>query len=582
MRPTLLTPFALVALVAATASAQMPGPSTPPNELRTIDGTRNNRENPLWGSAGAALLRTSPAAYGDGASSPAGADRPSARAVSNAVADQPTSLLDPSGASDFVWQWGQFLDHDITLTPVLSPAEVLSIPVPAGDAFFDPFHTGTATIPLDRSYYELDADGVRQQFNEITSFIDASNVYGSDVARANELRTMDGTGKLKTGSADLLPFNVNGLPNAPSADPSFFLAGDFRANEQAGLTAMHVLFVREHNYWAERIAAQQGDGQGGGQGDGNGSGRRDSRQRRSREGAGPGSGGPGGGGPDGGGPGGGSLTGDEIYEAARTIVAAEMQAISYREFLPVVLGRDALGPYAGYRQDVDATISNEFATAAYRFGHTMLSPTLLRIDGNGQTAPQGDLSLAAAFFNPANLLDGGGIDPLLRGLATQRAQRVDTLLVDDVRNFLFGPPGAGGFDLAALNIARGRDHGLADYNEVRRSYGLAERQGFRGITSDAALARSLRRLYRSIDDVDLWVAGLAEDRIQGALVGETFRAILVKQFEALRDGDRFWYQRSLPPGLVRLVNEQTLARVIRRNTGIGDELQRDVFHARNP
>ena len=599
MRALTFLPLGAALSLSSVALAQMPGPMAPgpmsngapgEREFRTVDGTRNNRENPLWGSANSQLVRSAPSAYGNGTDTPAGGSRPSARRISNAVADQAEPVSDPSGASDYVWQWGQFLDHDLTLTPVLHPAEFLQIPVPTGDAFFDPFSTGTATIPLDRSYYELDANGVRQQFNEITSYIDASNVYGSDIERANELRTMDGTGRLKTSAGDLLPFNVNGLPNAPSTDATFFLAGDFRANEQAGLTAMHTLFVREHNYWAERIAGQQGARPASNRDDG----RRDTRARRSRGGNGGGgpSGGPGqggggqggsGGGPnDHGGHGGQPLTGDEIYEAARAIVAAEMQAITYREFLPIVLGEDALAPYSGYRSDVDATITNEFATAAYRFGHTMLSPTLLRVDRNGQTIAQGNLELAAAFLDPTNITEGGGIDPILRGLAMQPAQRIDNQLVDGVRNFLFGPPGSGGFDLASLNIERGRDHGLADYNTVRRSNGLAPRTSFAEITSDATLARKLARLYRSIDDVDLWVAGLAEDRVPGALVGETFHTILKAQFEALRDGDRFWYERDLPPQLVALVNEQTLGRILRRNTRIGGELQRNVFLVRNP
>ena len=91
---------------------------------------------------------------------------------------------------------------------------------------------------------------------EITAFIDASNVYGSGEERAYALRTLDGTGKLKTTISevgDLLPYNTPGLANAPAATPNFFLAGHVRANEQIALTAMHTLFVREHNHWAPHL-----------------------------------------------------------------------------------------------------------------------------------------------------------------------------------------------------------------------------------------------------------------------------------------------------------------------------------------
>ena len=69
------------------------------------------------------------------------------------------------------------------------------------------------------------------------------------------------------------------------------------------------------------------------------------------------------------------------------------------------------------------------------------------------------------------MTDEGGIAPVLRGLAAQVQQSVDTQIVPDVRNFLFGPPGAGGLDLASLNIQRGRDHGLSDYNSMREASG---------------------------------------------------------------------------------------------------------------
>ena len=127
---------------------------------------------------------------------------------------------------------GQFVDHDIDITESIDPAEAFDINVPAGDPGFDLTGTGTQLIGLNRSFYKVDKEGVRQQVNDITAFIDASNVYGSDEERAFALRTLDRTGKLKMSDGDLLPFNTNGLANAPTAFASnFFLAGDVRANE---------------------------------------------------------------------------------------------------------------------------------------------------------------------------------------------------------------------------------------------------------------------------------------------------------------------------------------------------------------
>ncbi len=91
---------------------------------------------------------------------------------------------------------------------------------------------------------------------------------------------------------------------------------------------------------------------------------------------------------------------------------------------------------------------------------------------------------------------------MLRGLARQRAQEIDPFVVDAVRNFLFGPPGAGGFDLAALNIQRGRDHGLPSYNQARVEYGLAPVQTFADLTTNPAVQARLASVYATVEEVD--------------------------------------------------------------------------------
>lgn len=492
-----------------------------PRDLRSQDGSGNNRAHPEWGRTGSEMRRSTAVGYEDGAGSPAGAGRPSARAISNAVAAAEGSRPNARGASDFIWQWGQFLDHDLDLTLTADPKEPFNIDVPLGDPQFDPTGTGTATIPLSRSM-STTVGGVRQQVNAITVYIDASQVYGSDEETARALRTLDGTGRLRTSAGNLLPVD----------ESSFFVAGDIRVNEQVGLIAMQTLFLREHNAWADRIREDHPE-----------------------------------------------LADEQIYQQARAIVGAEMQVVTYNEFLPVLLGRGALRPYRGYRPQVNAGIENAFATAAYRLGHSMLSSTLLRLGANGRSIAQGNIALAAAFFNP-DAVRQVGIDPYLRGMAGQRAQEIDNQVVDAVRNFLFGPPGAGGFDLASLNIQRGRDHGLPGYNQARADFGLPRVASFAEISASPAVQVKLASVYDSVDDVDLWVGGLAEDHVPGAMVGETFFVILRDQFERLRDGDRFWYESYLPRDLVQMVREQTLARIIRRNTSIGAELQTNVFLVR--
>jgi hypothetical protein len=508
-----------------------PGPA----DMRSIDGSRNHQSDIEHNATHNALARVVPAAYADGIATLAGADRLSAREISNRVNDQTQLVENPFGTSHYLWQWGQFVDHDIDLTGGTDPPESAHVPVAAGDPDFDPDSTGIALIPFNRSAYApatgTDTTNPRQQTNQITAWIDASNVYGSDPERAAALRSNDGTGRLATNPGDLLPNSGGTLSNATggSSQP-MFLAGDVRANEQIGLTVLHTLFVREHN----RLAGEIGRGNP-------------------------------------------KLDGDAIYQRARLQVGALMQVITYEEFLPALLGPGALPPYRGYDEGVDARIANEFSTAAYRFGHSALSPWLQRLDRNLNEVPEGHVALRDAFFSPDRLRDEGGIDPILRGLAHQKHQRIDLFVIDDVRNFLFGPPGAGGFDLAALNIQRGRDHGLGSYNEARVAYGLAPALGFADISRDPEVQLRLANAYSSVDAIDLWIGCLAEDPSPGSQVGPLAHEILVEQFSALRDGDRFWYEHALELPDLERARRTRLADVIRRNTGIGNEIPDDVF-----
>lgn len=503
------------------------------NEVRNIDGTGNNLSDPELGSTHKQLLRGAAVEYENGISTPAGQDRPSARVISNELAAQTTTEVNDRGLTDLIWVFGQFIDHDLDLSEGGSETEDFSIEVPTGDIFFDPFGTGEATISLSRSPSDNDTgtstDNPLEQLNDITAFLDGSVVYGSDEVRAAELRTFEG-GRLATSEGDLLPFNEAGLDNAGGTSDTLFLAGDIRANENIALIAMHTIWVREHNFWAEEIAAENLE-----------------------------------------------MSDEAIYQQAKAIVTAELQAITYNEFLPALLGADALSEYSGYDDTVNPGINNEFSTAAYRFGHSMLSTELLRLNNDGTIADAGNISLQNAFFSPAEISENG-IDSILAGAASQIANEIDNQVVDDIRNFLFGPPGAGGFDLASLNIQRGRDHGLADYNQAREDFGLERVESFSDITSDPELAAKLEQLYTSVDNIDLWVGGLAEDHVDGSSMGELFSTIIVDQFERIRDGDRFWYEGIFSGQQLRDINQTTLADVIERNTELTN-LRDTVFYA---
>lgn len=501
-------------------------------EARTYDGSMNNLDNPDWGQAGGLIMRMTTNGYGDGISSMGGTTRPNPRYISNLLFDQSESLPNARGITDFGWAFGQLIDHDITLVDD-DPTEFIEIPVPMADPFFDPMGTGTQMIPMRRSKYDpatgLGADNPRMHINDITAWIDGSNVYGSDDARAMWLRTGTG-GRLKVSDDNLLPFNTVTGRFADAEDPDapfmlmegppqdrHFVAGDVRANEQPILAALHTLFVREHNRLCDEFATAHP-----------------------------------------------TWTDEQLYQHARRMNVGFIQAITFEEWLPA-LGID-LAPYTGYNGAMMPNIMNVFSAAAFRLGHTLINDQLRRIDLDGNERPT--LSLRDGFFKPMLLREQGEIEALFLGMAAQRQQTFDTKVVGDLRNFLFGPPGAGGLDLVAININRGRERGLADYNTLRADMGLPRQTGFNDITSDPDVKVVLEVLYGTVDNIDPWVGMLAEDHVPGAAIGETVRAILTHQFTHLRDGDRFYYENDpdLSSAEIEAIRTTTLADLIRRNT----------------
>lgn len=522
-------------------------------ENRTYDGTGNNPNISTYGSAGIPFIRRGDEqlytkAYGDSFGRMLfDEERTNARTLSNALAKQTGSIPNSRGLSNYLWAWGQFLDHDMSLTTSSASngsghIEVLD----ANDPLGSPPGSPSKFIAMNRSNFVIDRP--REQVNDVTSFIDASQIYGSSASRAAALRTGGGTGaKLLTSANNLLPYNTAGLPNqnnGPTPAHQLFLAGDIRANENLLLTSMQTVFMREHNRLVGLIEVQQP-----------------------------------------------ALNAEAQYQLARKIVGAQIQAITYKEFLPALMGSAAptVQGYS-YSSSEEATITNSFAHAAFRFGHSALTSNVALANSTG--VQTGTMSLGAISSTPNTLTNNPALmNDLLRGAAVQLSEEIDLKHVSAIRTVLFGPPGsgAGGTDLFAIDVQRGRDHGLPDYNTLRDAYGLPKYTSFSQITSDAATRQALATEYgNDINNIDPFVGGLAEDHVAGSSLGPFFQAIIKAQFERSRDGDRLFYRSNaaglytngvLNPSVASLVNLNTvsLASIIQMNTGITG-LQSNVFY----
>jgi len=534
---------------------------------RTYSGWCNNLIYPKRGQSNTVHRRFMPSEYDDGVSKPRskskrGSKLPNSRKVSSEIHTH--EQIPDAKYTLMLMQWGQFIDHDLTHTPMtrgfhetvlecsscssrdIHPA-CFPIPIAEDDPFYSFNQLDPKCIPFARSSAGQQHLGPREQINQLTSYLDASMLYGSDECQIAQLRETDSYlmktfphplnfqgGRYK----ELLP-RTREHPECFSPTGECFMAGDTRVNEQPGLTCMHTVLVREHNRFATQLA-----------------------QLNPR------------------------WDVNKVFEETRRIVAAEVQHITYNEFLPRVLGRNNLKAfdldlltssyYYDYDEECSATSFNEFATAAFRFGHSTIRQNLTLMSEEaalGRAQPR-DLMLRKHFNNPDVSMEVDIIDDLMRGLMMMPMEAMDNRITDEVTNHLFEQRNVpkSGMDLVALNIQRGRDHGIPGYNNYREMCKLKKAKTFIDFKDEIPLdlIYKMQRIYKHPDDVDLFPGLLSETRLNGALVGPTLACLLGLQFSHLRKCDRFWYESGDPrikftPSQLKEIRSTSLAGLLCKN-----------------
>ncbi|KAF2346440.1 hypothetical protein FHG87_022804, partial [Trinorchestia longiramus] len=387
--------------------------------------------------------------------------------------------------------------------------DCLPITIPASDSFYALWNQTCMEFlrssPAPRPNCGL---GPRDQINQVTAFLDASNVYGSDDHEMAQLRLWE-AGMLRYKPVrfrkPLLPALdgfVDGECRENSRNLHCFHAGDLRVNEQPGLASLHTVWLREHNRIVTELAVVNPH-----------------------------------------------WNDDRLFFEARKIVAATMQKITYGEWLPTVLGPTVMkvfrlplqrhGYYRGYKPTVNPTITNSVASAAFRFGHSLVQHALPRCDKTGRRFPF-TIRLHQELMNPSNIHNFGSVDRLMLGMAFEHSQSRDVYMTDELTQRLFQMPSNHfGLDLASINIQRGRDHGLPAYNVWREQCGLhkfANWGQLLQVMDDDTVGR-LAAVYSDVNDIDLFTGGLAEKPVIYGLVGPTFACILGQQFLNLRRGE---------------------------------------------
>ncbi|KAG8225393.1 hypothetical protein J437_LFUL004593 [Ladona fulva] len=508
-----------------------------PVDYPGFDGWYNNFAHPELGAVDTPLLRRIPANYSDGVYQPCVSGRPNPLNLSEFLMKGDSGSSSITGKNALLVFFGQQVVEEILdAQRPACPPEYFNIEIPKQHPYYlsAPRHS---EMPVLRTRYDyttgFSPNNPRQQLNEITPFIDGGLVYGTSKAWSDQLRRdangdLVPHGLLASSHAGLFPeYNAEGRLPLANPPPPFY----------------HESFVKAHQ----------------------------------------------------------TAPVSRFFKARKWVIATQ-QHITVNNWLPEWLGRK-LPEYEGYNPYIDPQIEQLFQSAAMRFGHTLVpSGVYLRDYGrngcdisvkgwNGSSVrtcnifwrPQiisqlgklynsiddvdvwvggllethkgpGELFTAIILDQFKRIRDGDrfwyanrkngatefvDIDRLLMGMAIQPAEREDNVIVEDLRGRVFGPLEFSRRDLMALNIQRGRDHGIPDYNTARASFGLKRVETFEELGKyHPEIISQLGKLYNSIDDVDVWVGGLLETH-KGP--GELFTAIILDQFKRIRDGDRFWY-----------------------------------------
>jgi len=587
-------------------------------EAQSLNGVNNNIIDATAGASGDQYLRIGPARYADGRSQPVAG--PNVRLVSNRIFnDTNVNVFSDRGVTQWGNVWGQFVDHNIGLR--VDNGTVANIPFSRTDPL-EAFTNDLGVIAFTRTAAApgTGVSNVRQHINTESAFLDAEAVYGSTDTRLDWLRegTVDGNpdnngARLNMPSNYLPRRDARGNPaTAPAMDidgrllanpTKAVVAGDRRGNEQAGLTAVQTLFAREHNRIVAALPA--------------------------------------------------SMSQQNKFQIARAVVIAEIQNITFTEFLPAM--GVTLPAYQGYDPFLDPADSHEFATTGYR-AHSFIHGELeadtnvsrystatldaLRALGVEVLIDGADVNLVVplnvGFFNP-ELVSQIQLGPLLAGITGESDYKNDEMIDNSLRSVLFQVPTSsnpdcldgptlptcfrGVTDLGAIDIQRGRDHGMPLYNQMRNAYGLASKSTFTSITGEATetfpvdplltpgneindpncldivalfdikgnpttlaadnatrvvkrctVAARLKALYGTVSNLDAFVGMMAERHVTGSELGELQLASWKDQFGAMRDADRFFYLNDPLQSFIRqnfgIDSRRTLSQVIASNTDI--------------
>jgi hypothetical protein len=552
--------------------------------VRNYDGIYNNLENPLWGSSNTLY------SVEDGFTNANYTLLPNERHVSNILmAEKSYGKLpinftlheriynlspDPIRRNNLHVIMGQYITHDLTENNIVFNLQdfsknfqitVLDVNDPLYEAL-PPAHLRNNTKIMSgyprNKLITFDAQGVtingtEYGLNLVTSFIDASTVYGSDRTASLALRSKV-DGKLHM-HIDRLPYFSSFAGSGLRSQCGMFGglasgAGDFRADENPVLESLHTIWVREHNRKCEDLKNKHPD-----------------------------------------------WDDENLYQEARKYVIALHQQVAVYEWLKILIGEtvfdEIIGKYQGYNKNLDPSLSHSFVLSAIRVPHDQVNfPLILPINDKCDITPLPGVTPGYEWQERANCLreftDMYSIDQFIKGAYLQFAQSFDGVITDNMRSiYSKADTPFANFDVEAGNIHRGRKNKVPTFYQLKKLHqnvDLYDTIGcipgetdslecFLGITKNITRAANLQNLYKRVNQIDSFVGFVVEDDKTETLISKTAAIIYAKEFKKIRDADRFWFENNMFTNKVlKEIKNTKFSDIIERNTNI--MLKFDAFH----
>ncbi|CAG8624350.1 25369_t:CDS:10 [Dentiscutata erythropus] len=437
------------------------------------------------------------------------------------------SLKSKRKSSHLMTFWIDFLAFDIVKSIETGENYNNGILIPNDDKLYLSYGVENATSPptpalqFNRTYSVS-----RGTVNEATSFLDGSSIYGLNETNLNlTLRDHVDLCKMRMNyTVDTADGKFGYLPRGENGQ---YLIGHLpKRGGHVFTNVFHVIFIREHNRKCDELRKLYGN----------------------------------------------SLTDEEYFQEARKWVIALLQVVQYREYLPIIMGT-TLPTYTAYNSTLTPGLDYFFVASTFRYGHSEASDSYQIVNQNGE--PESTLMLRDLQL--PDLIEIYGVPTAVLSLSLQRQEELDILYSDFMRAQIV----EGNFtDIASIDHLRSRDHGMPMYNDVRTALGLTRANTWSDITKDVFVQKRLQSLYTSIDLVEAYVGGLAEDHLQGSNFGQLFQTSMIQQWSLIRDSDRFWYESpdaGFTSAEIDILHNTTLSDIVLRNTPVGTSLPQNLW-----